>query len=1104
MKGIRSGRNVGVTLLSACIAVSALSACRRDFESPYMPGSPEYAGDEWTRDANGDGVADSLDKYAPGCALPPDRCLANAKVIGRISKEENRLFARDMMLWLGDSPRPPSLEWTPEEGALRGFRLSSSDSSKVRPVNGRLSAVSVGSAQITVTVPGADSLWASFIAKVVSGGKQVVSVSAGDFTLQAGTDSTPVVTWTPADATFKDYFLQSDKPDVARIVGQKIRGLLPGKAAVVLESLDGGHKSAFSVTVAGDESIVHTDSIRSEDMYLVLGGGPAAPTLQWFPEKATDKRYKLLTILDTNVAGLNAEKTEVAPRQAGTMKVYVLAQDGTGKTAEFTVTVVSEAVAVKGIAAADLNLYAGAEPNMPKLTWSPANATNRKYSLSSGDPDVAAIQSGFIRPLSMGTSEFIVTTEDGGFRDTFTVNVGLPDSTIHLDSIQVPDFSIKLGDERRPLVTWFPADAGNRAYTLASLDTGIAQAAGESIRSMQVGSARFRLTARDGGLAKDFLVTVYPPDFPVKTITADSMWLVLGKIEEKAPALKWTPPEATNLGYTLEGPEDPSVASVVAGGRIRAKAVGATKFTVRSADGPVTTLVVIVTAIPVALTSLSAPKFTMNVGDAAKDPVVVFNPQNASNKLYTVTAPLGQNVLSVSANKVVPANPGKAVLTISANENPAIAAPCTVTVVALVKSIAARDDTLRVGSPDKDATPLLTWTPSNATDLGFSLSSSDTDIVKADGKLMKAKAGGTATLTVKASDGSGRTATFHVLVQVPVQSVTAKDVTLKTTDPEYGATPLFTFAPANATNKNWGLVYATSPAPTGIVTIVSGWKLKGVGPGKAAIAVFASDNRAIRDTFTVTVTVPVISLTASALQMKVGDPLRDPVIAWNPANATDKGYALVSLNSAILSISGNQLKAVAPGTANVVATSSDGNKADTFSVAVSQPVTSISVADLTMMKTDPDREPSVAFNPANATNRGFSLVSLNPGIASASGRAVHPVSGGTARFVATSSDGAKVDTFLVNIISPITGIQAANMTIRIGDGWVSPNVTYIPSDATDKSYTLFSPSPSTVEVRDDGKLYPVSRGTTTVYVVSAADISISSNFTVTVEKASGP
>ena len=55
MKGFHYRRNAGVTLFSALLAIAALFACRREFDSPYLPGSPNYEGDEWTafRSTNG-------------------------------------------------------------------------------------------------------------------------------------------------------------------------------------------------------------------------------------------------------------------------------------------------------------------------------------------------------------------------------------------------------------------------------------------------------------------------------------------------------------------------------------------------------------------------------------------------------------------------------------------------------------------------------------------------------------------------------------------------------------------------------------------------------------------------------------------------------------------------------------------------------------------------------------------------------------------------------------------------------------------------------------------------------------------------------------------
>jgi hypothetical protein len=200
----RNGLDLGATLLAAMAVAASLVSCQRDFDSPYVPGNSGYAGDDWTRDEDGNGIADSVDKYAPGCTLPPKQCMENAKVIGKLSGGQNALSARDMILWLDDSARTPALVWTPAEGSVRGYVLSSSDSAKVKPMGGKLRPMALGNAQITVTVPGADSLFASFIAKVVTGGKKVESVSAKDIVVQVGHDASPEIAWVPSDPLFMD------------------------------------------------------------------------------------------------------------------------------------------------------------------------------------------------------------------------------------------------------------------------------------------------------------------------------------------------------------------------------------------------------------------------------------------------------------------------------------------------------------------------------------------------------------------------------------------------------------------------------------------------------------------------------------------------------------------------------------------------------------------------------------------------------------------------------------------------------------------------------------------------------------------------------------
>jgi uncharacterized protein YjdB len=1191
--GEGSRGSLGVTAIAALWGAAILAiliSCRRDFDSPYMPGSPGYAGDEWTRDADGNGVADSLDKYSPACGASPKTCLDNAKVISRISSQRNTLTARDILLWVGDSPQEPNLEWIPSEGALRGYALFSSDSSKVKVRGGLLLPVSPGSAQISVTVPGADSLVASFIAKVVSGGIRLESVSAKDISVKVGRDAMADVAWSPANADFRDYSLISDQPLVARIVdGQTIRGVYPGKANITLVTMDGSRKTAFSATVSNGPQVVYASVLTAETMYLVKGGNPETPVLHWSPANVTDMIYKLVPV-ESRFVTVTADSQQVVPLQAGSTMVLAKALDGSGKATEFTVVVAAEAMSVAGILAADMNLIQGADAVPPLLTWIPQDATNRKYSLVSSDQGVAIVSSGKVMPISMGTSVFTVTTEEGEFKADFTVTVGRPDTAVHVDSVRVADFSMPIGSPRKPVVSWYPADAGNQTFTLSSDDPAIVNPVGEQLSALKVGAANVRLTTVDGQRTADFKVTVYSPVIPVTLIGADSMSLTVG--QQKPPIVSWMPSGATNPDYSLFS-QDTNIVTILEATHecprcVFARSVGSARVTVKSADGPTGTFQVVVNATTVKLVSLTGTAFTMNIGDAPRDAIVGFVPSNASNKDVTLNAP-GSLVISItSQNKVEAKLPGKAALTIVSNENPNIATVCTVTVVALVKNLTAKNDTLRLGQADRNASTLLTWDPPNATDQRFALATPDTNVVKPSGMTYKAVGGGTATVTASALDGSGKSATFTVLVKVPVTALTAKDVTLKVGAPIYNSTPLISFLPATASDKTWQVSYANpaaSPAPSTIVRIQSGWQFEALAPGTARIIAVSNDNPAAKDTFTVTVVQPVTGITASGFSMKMGEPDRDPIVtvqpanatdkgytiaantpsvatfvnnkvravaagsatftaasvndplktaqftvtvtvgvlsvtasdlamkvgeadrepalAWNPANATNKGFTLASSNSAVVSILANKLHAVAAGAANVTVTPADGGKADTLLVTVTQPVIGITVPDITLEKHDPDKEPIIAWNPSNASNKGYTLSGGLAGVATVMANKIHAAGAGEATMTVTTADGAKVATFTVTVIVPVDGIQGKNLNMSISDNDIAPNITFTPPDATNKGFTLASQDTDVVTIVN-GKIHAVGLGIASVTVTSAENGAIKDAFTVNVTLFSGP
>ncbi len=1014
-------KKLGVTVAAALTMGGAMLACHHDFESPYLPGSGDYAGDDWTRDGNGDGVSDSVEKYYPTCSLPAAKCLSDARIIAQLRISPGHLSAQDMVVWIGDSAALPRLSWSPLIASGIGYGLISSDSGIVMPKANRMLPRKAGSAQITVVVPGDSTLTASFILKVVAGGKRVVSVDVKPESLLVGRDTAPEIIWTPSDASLREYSLQSDKPEVAKVVGQKLRGVSAGKANIVLESLDGGHRVAFAATVLGFPDVIMCDSIWTEEMFLVIGDTAESPVMHWFPESATDKRYRLISS-DTGIAGLSLDKSKVNPKSSGQVHVVALTLDGQGHTTEFTVHVAEKAVAVTGLAGVDLMLVFGGEPVPPKLTWLPADATNRKYTLKSSQPTVAQEQGGWIRPLAMGSAEFTVTTQDGGFQGTFLVTVGRPDTSIHVDSVHVAEFSLAVGAQKKPAIDWYPANAGNQSYILTSGDTSVAVPMADKISALRVGQSNFQLVSADGARIAKFKVTVFASVIPVLSVQADSVSLVLGG-NDMAPTLIWSPGNSTNHAYVLES-SDTNIVAIPGATLLHAKSVGIAQVMVRTSDGPTASFSVVVYTNAIGVVSMAVHNFTLNVGDVGMDvPAIEWNPANATNKNYTLKSVSNSFVLSIVGDKLNALKTGKSALVVGALDGNKPTAVCTVTVVSLTRTLSSRDDTLRLGAADQDPNGLFVWMPADVSNKAYLLKSMDTTVVKivSGGQKLRAMGGGTTKVTASAQDGSNQIALFTVWVKVPVTGLTTKNVTLKTgVDTLFNPNPLWTFSPVNATDKNWYLTYPGGTPPTSIVKITNGWELTAVGPGSANIIVNSSDSTAIKDTFQVTVIAPVKGVAAINVQLRVGDADVQPALSWNPSFASDKGYTLSGGTAGIATVVGNKMHAAGQGTASFLVTTTDGGKMASFTATVTQPVisvTGISANDMTLtggFGSEPTA-PDLIWTPADATDKGYTLTVVSGISVNIVNGKLNPSFWGISTVRATSNDGGFTATFTVTV-----------------------------------------------------------------------------------------
>ncbi|HLP40639.1 MAG TPA: Ig-like domain-containing protein, partial [Fibrobacteria bacterium] len=141
---------------------------------------------------------------------------------------------------------------------------------------------------------------------------------------------------------------------------------------------------------------------------------------------------------------------------------------------------------------------------------------------------------------------------------------------------------------------------------------------------------------------------------------------------------------------------------------------------------------------------------------------------------------------------------------------------------------------------------------------------------------------------------------------------------------------------------------------------------------------------------------------------------------------------------------------------------------------VVQPVTGITAGNITVVK-DTDGSPLLTWTPSDATDKGYSLVSLNLAVASINGSKVRGVGGGQSIITVITDDGERVATFTVTVTVPVASIVVANAEMRIGDPDFFPTIQWVPSDATNRNVTLASSDPAVATIVN-GKIRAVGRG----------------------------
>lgn len=404
-------------------------------------------------------------------------------------------------------------------------------------------------------------------------------------------------------------------------------------------------------------------------------------------------------------------------------------------------------------------------------------------------------------------------------------------------------------------------------------------------------------------------------------------------------------------------------------------------------------------------------------------------------------------------------------------------------------------------------------TPSNATDMSLSWSSSNEAVATVDSSGAVTGVGpGVVAISATADDGSGVTATHAMNVSDEAILVTEISVTgAGSIDIGNSVALTVEVTPINAsdTSITW------SSSDTAVATVDNDGYVTGVSAGVVAITASANDASGVTGAHGFTVTEQPILVTGMELSgppsLQVGSSATLTATA-TPENAADTSVTWLSSDVSVASAdSVGSVMALAEGSVTITATANDGSGVSASHVLTTTAapvlVTSITLSGASNVEVSGTTSISADIQPSSATNNSVTWSSSNTAVATVSSNGtVSGVGAGSTTITASANDSSGVTgshpitvTSAVVLVSSVSLSGASSVDVA---ATISLTATVLPETATDSSLTWSSSDTAIATVSASGAVTGVSAGTAVVTATANDSSSTVGSKSITVNSAS--
>ena len=642
--------------------------------------------------------------------------------------------------------------------------------------------------------------------------------------------------------------------------------------------------------------------------------------------------------------------TAVAP---GTATITIYEKNFSNVSATVQVTVESSEVESISIDESNLTLKQDDFYYLRRSTY-PKNAKTILSWSSNNNNVITVDSSGYVIAKNPGTATVTVTTDNGKSAYCNITIIATKAESISLDKNSI---ELNKGDSSHLTYTIKPTGVdSNVSWTSNNTNIATVDSNG-NVYAKSAGTATITVTT-DNGKSDSCKVTVKNPVTSIK-LNKHSTTIAVGKTEKLSYTI--TPSDADNKSVKWSS-SDTSAVTVDSNGTIKGiKANSSATITVTSANNVSDSITVTVEAVKPTSISFSEPNKTMYVGDTLTLKPTILPTEAASDKLAWSTT--NSYVVSVSGGVLTAKKEGTAKITVRTTSDKI--ATCQITVKAVEPTSVSINNTKATIKIGDTITLTSTVSPKNASQ-NVTWSNSNTNIATVSNGIVTAKAVGSATITVKTSNG--KTATCNVTVTpIEVTSI-ALNKTSATLKVGENTSLSVTYTPSNATTKS-----ATWTSDNNSIATVSNGVVTAKSVGSAVITAKTSNGK----TATCKVTVNPIDVTSISLnetEKTIEQGKTATIYATvSPSNATVKTIKWSSSNTSVATIDTNgKITAKSAGSTIITATSNNGKTATCKIIVPEVAVTSISLSKTSASINIGDTVALTAtINPENAANKSI-------------------------------------------------------------------------------------------------------------------------------------